>query len=590
VKIGTRLMLSYLALVLLTTAGMELLADRLVHRLTLENLLAASEAMTAMSEANYDLSEKILTKAGEKLVETKGDEAAALLSLELSKMDIHDYGKLRKDSQLRKIATQNIYSPDGRDIAGHTDVFDNKGEAVWHLNSSVEGKNYAAWKAEFPDMWNLVERSFTQDKVQGYYTFINRKNRSAKKFMALVHVPGTPFIVSAVVEIDKYFLPVREEMENAHQKALKQAEASIEHSIRSALGQAKIVSLVGSLILLTSAGFFGFWFTGTISRPIMTLRDGVEKIGEGDFQAQVPERGPKEVKQLAHAFNLLGQQLTHYVNRLAETTAAKQKMESELSIAAEIQRSLLPTCFTPDTAHEELEIYASMKPARRVGGDFYDFFYLDEENLCFAIGDVCGKGVPAAILMAVTKSLLEAATAESQNPGYYLDRVNRRLSVNNDTNVFVTIFCGVLNLKDRQLIYANGGHDPPLVIRRQKAMEFLGPPGGPALGLFSDADFPTAQLILESDDTFFAFTDGVTEAVNKEGSFFAKENLINAIRGQTDSSVKDIVQGLFKEIASFSEGADQADDITMIALRLRNRCDMPSALNEDPCEGGTAWN
>lgn len=561
-------MLSYLAIVMVTTVGMVLLADRMVDRLTFENLKAASEAMTAMSEANYDLSEKILTKSGEKLVEAKGHEAAALLSLELSKMDIRNYDELRKNDELRKIATQNIYSPDGNDVAGHIDVFDNKGEAIWHLNSSVEGKNYADWKAEFPDMWNLVERSFTQDKVHGYYTFINRKNKVAKKFMALVHVRGTPFIVSAVVEIDKYFSPIHEKMEIAHQKALKQAGASIEHSIRSTLGQAKLVSLVGGLILLTISGFFGYWFTGTISRPIMTLRDGVDKIGGGDFQVQVPERGPKEVKQLAHAFNLLGQQLTEYVNRLAETTAAKQKMESELSIAAEIQRSLLPTSFSPDKGHEELEIYASMKPARHVGGDFYDFFYIDEDNLCFAIGDVCGKGVPAAILMAVTKSLLEAATAESQNPGYYLDRVNRRLSHNNDSNVFVTIFCGVLNLKDRQLIYANGGHDPPLIIRKQSVVEFLGPPGGPALGLFPDADFPTARLILESDDTLFAFTDGVTEAVDKAGNFFAKENLIKAVRGQTETPVKDIVENLLEQITSFSQGMDQADDITMVALRL----------------------
>ena len=218
-KIATRLMLSYLVIILMTTLGMVLLADKVLDRLMSENLETASEAVSALAKADNDLSETILTRFGEKLVEAQGHQAAALLSLELSKRDLQDYGELRKDKELRKIAAQNIYTPEGENIAGHIDVFDNKGVAVWHLNSSVEGRNYSEWKDEFPDMWELVQRSFTEDRVQGYYTFIDRNQKAAKKFMALMHVQGTPFVVSAVVEIDKYFLPVPGEDQGRRQKS-----------------------------------------------------------------------------------------------------------------------------------------------------------------------------------------------------------------------------------------------------------------------------------------------------------------------------------------------------------------------------------
>lgn len=567
-KIRTRLMLSYLAIILLTTVGMVFLANKMVDRLTSENLDTASEAVSALAKADNDLSERILTKFGEKLVETKGHEAAALLSLEFSKRDLQDYDVLRKDEELRKIAAQNIFTPEGDGIAGHIDVFDTKGVAVWHLNSSVEGRNYAQWKDEFPAMWNLVQRSFTEDKVQGYYTFITRDNKVVKKFMALSHVPGTPFIVSAVVEIDKYFLPVQEQIRNADKKAVQKARASIAQSTSSTLEQARLLSLGGSLVLLGCTVFFGFWFTRSMSRPIMGLRDGVKQIGAGDFEAQVPERGPEEVKQLAQTFNNLGRQLAQYVHRLAEAAAARQRMESELSIAAEIQKSLLPTNFSPLPGHEDVDIYALMQPAQNVGGDFYDFFFIDEENLCFAIGDVCGKGVPAAILMAVTKSLLETGSGESSDPGQLLKQVNRRLFVNNENCVFVTIFCGVLNLKDGQLIYANGGHDSPMLVRGQESVEFLAPPAGPALGLFEDAVFPTQQVTLKPGETLFAFTDGVTEAVDKEGHFFSKQHLAKLVSQQADSPVRHLVEHLFKEVEAFSQGMDQADDITIMALRL----------------------
>ncbi len=417
-------------------------------------------------------------------------------------------------------------------------------------------------------MWELVKRSFTEPEVQGYYTFLTRGNINKRKYMALTHVHGTPFVAAAVVEIDKFFLPTHNRIKGAQEAALQKAQRSIARSSESAALRVDLIGLAGSFAVLLMAGGIGLWLARSISIPVMRLRDGVGQVAGGDFAVQVAETGPEEVRQLAQSFNVLGRQLTEYVDDLARASAAKQKMESELSIAAEIQRSLLPAGFSPFPDSDLLEIYAVMQPARHVGGDFYDFFAVDEHRLCFAIGDVCGKGIPASLLMAVTKSLLATAAGEGHEPDRVLQRVNRQLSVNNENCVFVTIFCGILDLNTGDLVYANAGHDPPVLMRDGNRCEFLGRPTGPVLGLFPDAVFPTQRLRLVPGDTLFTFTDGVTEAMDKQGEFFSKERLCSQLGVCAEETVRGLIHYVLDQVLAFSLGTSQADDITMLAVRL----------------------
>jgi len=569
VKIRTQLLLSYLGLILLTIVGMTILSLYLMTGLTVRNVSEAEEAVKHLASANYQLSEETLTLLGERLVRTKSREVASLLSMRLRGHGLKDYDQLRKDPELRSIAVQDIMAADK--IAGHVDVLDETGTAVWHPNRSVEGKNYTQWKNEYPEMWRLLERSFTENEVHGYYTFINMDQQPVKKYMALTRVQNTPFIVTAVVEISKFFVPVHEKMWSANEQAQAKARKAIETATDSTLEHGKLLGAIGATLALILGGCFGYWFSSSISRPIMRLKDGVRQIGQGNFSVEVPERGAREVKELANSFNLLGKQLTEYMENLTQATVARQRLESELAIAAEIQRSLVPTAFPPNASHQELEIYAVMHPAREVGGDFYDFFFVDEQHLCFAIGDVCGKGMPAALLMAVTKSLIETTANLTLDPGQILRMVNGRLAHNNEKCVFVTMFCGILNVSTGELLYANGGHDLPIVIEHGGSSRFLAATQGPALGLFESECFRIEQLIMAPGDKLFSFTDGVTEAMDSEENFFTKDRLLGTVTGLAGGSVRDLVQGVLHEVTSFSTGTPQSDDITIMALQLLRR-------------------
>jgi len=312
-RIRSKLALSYLGAIFLTTVGAMVLMGLIIGNLAEQNLKSAEKAVNAITDANYRLSERILTSYGERTVEMKAKEVAAQLSVMLGGRKRYDYKRLRRNKALRKIATQDIYSSEG--IAGYVDVLDNKGVSVWHKNKKVEGRNFSEWKDRFPVMWIYVQRSFTEGQVQGYYTFVDRHNRTRKKYMVLAQVPRTPLIVAAVVNIDDYFLPVHEKIRKAGTEATKQAEDSIASSADQTGKRVKLMGLAGGAALLSLGGVIGLWLAGTLSRPIRRLRDGVKEIGEGNFSAKVSESGSTEVKELAQSFNQLGERLTEYVER-----------------------------------------------------------------------------------------------------------------------------------------------------------------------------------------------------------------------------------------------------------------------------------
>ena len=175
--------------------------------------------------------------------------------------------------------------------------------------------------------------------------------------------------------------------------------------------------------------------------------------------------------------------LRQYIIDLRETTAAKERIESELKIASDIQMSILPRTFPAFPERTEFDIYATIKPAREVGGDFFDFFFMDDDHLFFAIGDVSGKGVPASLFMAISRTLLRANASSDTPPDEIVQKVNDKLAENNETCVFVTVFCGILNIASGEVVYTNGGHNPPLIIRSGEAPTFISMPKGMALGV-----------------------------------------------------------------------------------------------------------
>jgi sigma-B regulation protein RsbU (phosphoserine phosphatase) len=324
----------------------------------------------------------------------------------------------------------------------------------------------------------------------------------------------------------------------------------------------------GLILLLVVSGLVA----RSIARPLRRMAAATEKVAHGDLEIDLTDiHRADEVGQLARAFTAMARDLKKYIKDLTETTAAKQRIESELSIAARIQRSMLPSVFPAFPNRNEFDIYAMMRPAKEVGGDFYDFFLLDDDHLCIVVGDVSGKGVPAALFMAVTKYLIEAAVGTDEPPDRALARVNRHLAGNNESCMFVTVFMGILNVKTGEFIYANAGHNPPLLWHQDSEPAFLGRPGGPVVGIMDDAVFSMDRLSFTPGAVLLAYTDGVTEAFSADGTAFSDEGLLKGVTPCLQDPVQEITECLLAEIDSFCEGAPQADDITILALRFNPR-------------------
>ena len=312
-----------------------------------------------------------------------------------------------------------------------------------------------------------------------------------------------------------------------------------------------------------------------ISRPLNQLTDYTHSLTSKDFDPAVPipaeiealpQKSKDEIGKLAESFIDMKRTLQRYLEDLKETTASKERFESELKIAHDIQMSMVPKTFPPFPDRPEFDIHATLIPAREVGGDFYDFFLMDPQRLCFAIGDVSGKGVPASLFMALTKTMFRAtggrqnATAET-----ILSRLNGEICRDNESCMFVTVFCAVLDVQTGQLEYSNAGHNLPYV-KSHDAVQALPKTGGMALGVTESVDFHAGHYRLKPGDSLVLYTDGVTEAMDKHDQLFSESRLETTLRGVSGQSSKAIIESVVKEVQGFSTGADQSDDITLLVL------------------------
>jgi phosphoserine phosphatase RsbU/P len=312
-----------------------------------------------------------------------------------------------------------------------------------------------------------------------------------------------------------------------------------------------------------------------ISQPLNQLADYTHSFASQDFDAEVgipaeiaalPEKSKDEIGKLAESFINMKRTLQRYLDDLKETTASKERIESELKIAHDIQMSMVPKTFPPFPDRKEFDIYATLIPAREVGGDFYDFFFIDDQRLCFAIGDVSGKGVPASLFMALTKTMFRAtggrqnATAE-----LILSRLNGEICRDNDSCMFVTVFCGIMDVRTGRVDYSNAGHNLPYVVSHG-VVTALSNTGGMALGVTDSVDFHAGHIVLKPGDRLVLYTDGVTEAMDRDDELFSEGRLETTLQGVKGQSSKEVIEKVTKDVQRFAAVAPQSDDITLLAL------------------------
>jgi sigma-B regulation protein RsbU (phosphoserine phosphatase) len=259
----------------------------------------------------------------------------------------------------------------------------------------------------------------------------------------------------------------------------------------------------------------------------------------------------QSIDELSQAYGIIKQQ--------------KDRMEEELNIGRDIQMSMLPLEF-PE--REEFSIDALLHPAREVGGDFYDFFFINEEELALVVGDVSGKGVPAALFMAVTKSVIKTRAIDDPSPASIVTRVNDEMSEDNPSSMFVTLFIAICNVRTGECRYTNAGHNPPYVLRHGGQLETLPQRHGPIIGAMEDLAYKESVIELGKGDQLFVFTDGVTEAMNKLEQLYSEQRLEQHLENSMGASVETLISGTLKSVENFADGAEQADDITMLSYSL----------------------
>ena len=329
-----------------------------------------------------------------------------------------------------------------------------------------------------------------------------------------------------------------------------------------------IVMCIGAVMTLKNMAIL------PLKKITETAKQFTEKYGTGGEETHVfKEIDPGEVSEmqdLTHSLQSMEEEINNYIESLGTLTAEKARISTELELAESIQANMLPNIFPAFPERSEFDIYALMDPAREVGGDFYDFFLIDEDHLAMVIADVSGKGIPAALFMMMSKILVKNFTMQGLQPAEILEKVNNAICQNNPNDMFVTIWIGILMISTGETVCANAGHEYPILRKEGGQFEVIKDPHGVAAGTIGGMKYKNYDLQLNTGDTLFVYTDGLPEATNRSNELFGLERTINVLNQEPDAEVEDLFVEIGIAVAEFVEDAPQFDDLTMLALKIKD--------------------
>jgi sigma-B regulation protein RsbU (phosphoserine phosphatase) len=320
----------------------------------------------------------------------------------------------------------------------------------------------------------------------------------------------------------------------------------------------------------------GWLLIGRIVDPLVRLTAFTRNMEQRSFEAddgevaamrQISRSRGDEVGSLAEAMAAIVGRLQRYLVEMEAATAARERVEGELSAARDIQVGMLPRTFPPFPERTDLDVFALLESAKHVGGDLYEYILIDDHRLFFVVGDVSGKGVPAALFMAMTTTLFKAHALSAGSTGEIMERVNDELARENAQEMFVTAFAGILDLRDGTVEYSDGGHEAPFIVRADGRVERLEKHQGMALGVFEDVPYKTDSFSLRPGDAVVLFTDGVSEATDAHDELYTVERMGDALaRVRSDPSARVIAEGLAESVRSFVGAVPQSDDIAILVV------------------------
>jgi sigma-B regulation protein RsbU (phosphoserine phosphatase) len=323
--------------------------------------------------------------------------------------------------------------------------------------------------------------------------------------------------------------------------------------------------ILGLVVLLLTV----LWISKRFTHPIAGLAEETGEIAKGNLDISIQRHGRRdEIDFLSSSIDNMRMSLKEYIASLGRSLVQQERITSELKIATHIQMSFLTRNFDIPGV-DNVEIHALLEPAKEVGGDLYTFFRMDDKRLFFAVGDVSGKGVPAALFMAVTLTLMKGMQYQKVSPAGILKRVGHELALQNEHTMFVTVFCGILDTETGSLEYSNAGHLPPVLLKEGVAPRWLDLPKGIVLGISNYPIYEDRCVQLNCGETVVIYTDGVNEAMNREQQLFGEERLLACLANKSTESVSAITASLCSSVHQYAGEEPQSDDITVMALRYK---------------------
>lgn len=379
----------------------------------------------------------------------------------------------------------------------------------------------------------------------------------------LAYVPlkelGWSFVT--VMDVEEVIAPARKSQQNI--LALTQSVSLQQNNAIKRTTYLFLFIIVAVAIVIVVVSIL---FTKKLTTPIHKLAEEVARIDGGNLNSPICINTGDEVEELGNAFNAMTIQLQKYIKNLKVATAEKERIRTELTLASRIQADMLPDAGQVLRERKEFSLYASMTPAKKVGGDFYDFFLTDENHLAVLIADVSGKGVPASLFMVIAKTLLQGRIEGSDKLAEAVAAVNERLCAANKNGMFVTAWIGVLELSTGLLTYVNAGHNPPLLGNGKKGYEYLKERSGFVLAGMENMNYSQKVLQLVPGDILFLYTDGVTEANDEKGSLYGESRLRELLNSKAEAEPRQLAKAVWKDVQDFQGRAEQFDDITMLVL------------------------
>ena len=337
-------------------------------------------------------------------------------------------------------------------------------------------------------------------------------------------------------------------------------------SIQNSILLAITIFVAGFIIIVIGVYFISKVFADRVVQPLQILQKDVQMISEGNLEHRAKIIQDDEIGELANAFNNMSASLQEYIKNLSSVMAEKERIGAELNVATQIQADMLPSIFPAFPEREEFDIYATMQPAKEVGGDFYDFFLIDDDHLAVVIADVSGKGVPAALFMVIAKTLLKNRAQMGDSPAKVLEVVNNQLCENNKAEMFVTVWFGVMQISTGKVVAANAGHEKPIIRKADGEFEIFKDKHGFVMGGMEGMKYKEYEFEIEKGGCLFVYTDGVPEATSSDSELFGMERLVQVLNEEKDAPLPDILKSVKGSIDKFVKDAPQFDDITMLAL------------------------